>query len=662
MELKNNTFIGFTELSYFYQQYFLVNISSAPEYQGLSLTNDECLKLFQWVPPGLIVNTTSTLMHPINLNILFDNGILFDADQDISHFVPVKLRMGLQSEYMVRVIYEWCKYLAANYNNVWSGDWAFGQKTGFSSLELGLNFGKLTSTLKPILQANMTYSILQQSGYTCNEVVTATEPSISPIKLASFCPSGFSLANLQSLFVFCSDQSTTNYLEHKAKFFGFTEKEMKQMCDKTSKKPMMGFFINTMEAQMASQYNCINQYCSSYQIAALQAANSAITLNPPAGVTQKPTLTITDWLPKDFPIPFEVQYFLNKTNRLGQLAPLTPLQAMTVFNPNALFANLPTIRSMAESRSGNFAYAQKTIPFNDSTLIEPYVNYIVIELFFKGVTYQATMEQILNGFKPPLLELVKYLPPLLGGDPSTDPFVALNQNNTLLVQTRNTGNDNFTKAGTYYATNGVPMVNYLKPMWNGVTVTNQALSPWSEDVPFQGGDNGFTPKSGKNSVEYGYLSDLYRTIPSSYSSTQVKSTGLTTMTYWTQDSAFYDKGQCPDNAKYYQDKYTGAFNYTKAQQAPVFITNLLFNQFNQSVSDQIVFLNSEGQVVQYTDDLRSSIEIEPRSGIPVNLVVNLQTNVDISSDNLFATRSSLMCPLFMLRRTMQLNSTQVHHF
>lgn len=594
------------------------------------------------------------------MELLMASGAAFDQNQDITQFTAVKQRLQLDSLYIVRVLYEWCKYLGNQFASSYSGDYSITGKVNWASLSLESNFYALYDNLKVNLQANITYANLVASKVSCGTVLSATAPSVTPSQIMAFCPAGYNQGNILTLFGFCFDQSKSNYYQNFLKYFGFSFYQMKLMCDRSNDaQDSLGSFINQMEAQLAGQYNCTGNYCSAYTLSVLQIAQSLVTLNPPAAILLAASPTVATWMPSVFPKGFEVVYFLNFSGNINSLAPLTYPVALQAFTFNNFFGLLPAVRGIVESQSGDPSFIQARFGFNDSQIFEQYINYVTIELYLGGLSFSTTMRQTLLGFKPPIVNKLRTTPPLTGGDPSSPEYIGFNQNLTSFVQTRYTGKSDLSKVGTYYATNNLRTINMLRRFWDGASVTNQTYNPWAQQVGLAGGDSGFTPKSNQNTVLTGYLNELYRSVNSVYDSKLKLDNGLNTLLFKSLDSDFYDSGQNSANAKYYQTKYTGALNLTQVQRAPVFTTNLLFDKFNSSVAARITLLSSAGQPLFPDPSYESLVQVEPRSGTPVKITVNFQINLDMSQDTLLQTSPSLMLPLYCLRRSMQLDDSQV---
>ena len=110
--------------------------------------------------------------------------------------------------------------------------------------------------------------------------------------------------------------------------------------------------------------------------------------------------------------------------------------------------------------------------------------------------------------------------PVLGGDPSINIVVALNDPNITQEQARQypismyTGKDDYNQTRFYKAINGVPYINFNYSYWNGDDVVNDIKSPWAVNDHFIGTDAfqsapGLKPDPTANNISI-YISTLYR--------------------------------------------------------------------------------------------------------------------------------------------------------
>lgn len=69
------------------------------------------------------------------------------------------------------------------------------------------------------------------------------------------------------------------------------------------------------------------------------------------------------------------------------------------------------------------------IPSSQCTQLLDYIRFVTYEVAFGGPTITKPVHELLFGFVDPFIESVKYMSPQLGGDPSLNPVIALNDLN-----------------------------------------------------------------------------------------------------------------------------------------------------------------------------------------------------------------------------------------
>jgi CD36 family len=393
----------------------------------------------------------------------------------------------------------------------------------------------------------------------------------------------------------------------------------------------------------------------------MQITNSSVTLNPMPETGYNSSKSIKAWMPTVFPTEFELKYFVDRYNLNSSFQYPNMTQALKTWYWDNFFAPQMLTVALANNYQGNYTFMQTRMGFGDPNVFEKYINYLTLNVFLGGMTYTGRLGDMLLGFNPPVVNKLRTMPPLLGGDPSILTYINMNENNTYVFQTRFTGQQNLSQVGSFYSTNANRTVNMLSQYWDGSdTIRNSTVNPWANETYYQGGDSYFIPHSNQNNIEKGYVTDLYRSFSSVYSSKIQKNLGLKCLRFVADPKDAYCSSQIPANAAFYQDKYTGLLNYTKPRRAPVFLSKMLFHDANETVANNVVIQNTQGQTVTYTgDDMGGYVDLEPRTGIPVSLAVNFQINVDCSNDTLLGTRPDFMVPFFQLRRGLDLTDDQV---
>lgn len=656
--MKNITVFGLPEFSYFYTNYFLPNIDNSTQYQNIQLSVEQCLRIFAIQANGQIAPTNLTIAHPITMDNLIRAGTAYDASQDITVFQGLYQALGLDSVYVVRVLYEWSKYLALNLASAGLGVMTVPTKSKWASSALSDNFGNLLNNLKPMMQISTTLDYVNKNQLSCQTVLQNTFFTPNATKIAAFCGQGWTRPNIQILYTFCNRPTTMNYQVNQRNYFGFSYFEMNLLCDKTDDSPnTMGYILNQTEITIANYYKCNNSYCSSNTLSLMQIVNGTITQNPMPQLGMTSAQSISTWRPDLFPQPFELSYFLSYTKQ--QMRMLTLDEALTAFYWDNFFQPLPPTKALADYYNGNTTMINQRFHFDNPAIFEGYLNYITLQVYLGGITFNGKICDLIWGFMPDVITKVRTTPPLFGGDPSTPTYASFNENNTNLLQTRYTGNDDINKVGNFYSTYNNRTVVMQKQFWDGVRIKNMSYNPWNANTSYVGGDANFVPKSTDNTVQHGYVSDLYRSFQSVYDSEVKKYRGMKAIRYLADPKDGYDAGTNPNNAVFNQFTYTGILNYTSPKQAPIFISKMLFNTANQSVINNIIILDNNMNPITWDPLMTGFLDVEPRTGVPFDLAVNFQINLDISKDNLLNTRPNFLIPVLFLRRTMDLTNDQV---
>lgn len=528
-------------------------------------------------------------------------------------------------------------------------------------MALAENFGTLQTTLKPTLQVSFALLYASKNHLACPDVIAASLMNPDPAKVASFCGDSWSSENVRTLISFCARPTTSNFKANQQSYFGFSFLQMNLLCDKTDDTDdSMGFILNEAELSMAAKYKCPDNYCSSYVLSHFQLVNSSVSLNPPQGSSFPASTSIKDWFPSQFPRQFELRYFLDKTNNSGKIKAITLAESLQTFSWDNLLSPLPPCKALASYYAGDASFVTTRLSFSDPAVFERFINFQAFSVYLGGHTYTATVCQVIFGFTPDIIAKIRSTPPLFGGDPSTPQFISLNENNTYLYQTRYTGKNNLSQVGQFYSANGQQYINALKEFWDGAHVKNQSSNPWAEKVPLAGGDGGaFVPHSNKKQKlpQVAYVTDILRAPTSSFSEIKKKSRGLSTYRYLA-DSSMGDVNE--ETKKFYQFKYAQMFNLSVARRAPVLVSKLMMKDTNQTLKDKIQFFDQNMKPMENNPEVFEGwLDVEPRTGAPVDLNVNFLVNVDMSKDALLDTTPDLVVPVFQIRRTMVLSDSQV---
>lgn len=664
----NVSVTGFTEFSYYYKEFFLKHISNDPVYQNIELSTAQSLSLFAFVPEGSVAISKTTLVHPVHMDNLIRAGESFRTSKDLDEFKAITDQLQLPSTACARVLFEWSTYLAKNFSSAgWFENSQVATKAMWAAKGLYTVYGDMLEHVKPILLRTSLWNALDKDSVSCAKSVQASIYGVAQTKIVAFCGGNnqvnWSKDNLKTLLSFCNNPSTANYNKNQNNLFTFTYLELNLLCDDGDDSNLsLGSYIRKAENTLVRTYKCPNYPCSIHNLAMMQFINSTVSLNPLSNSDYPKSNTLSEWFPKIFPQGFELPYMLEKTGYTGKLTPLTLDQANIAFSFDNLFSTLPIARGLKE----NFVDKNDTVIktrffFSDPLIFDRYVNFVALNVYLGGVTYTAKFKDIMFGFTPDIIQKVIDTPALEGGDPSTPKTIAMNENNTKLVQSRFTGKDDIDNVGVFDTIDGLQYISMKRQFWDGYKVKNQSYNPWGAEVLLKGGDgSGFKPRATKKTVPKGYVTDLYRYFHSVYQKDVTKDKGLKTYRYVSDPKDQLVSAEAPYNKNYYQYVYDGILNETTVQRAPIFVSNLNFGlSKNTSVRDQIEIYDKDNNLVKHDPLMDGYMDLEPISGVPAEIVVNFQINLDLSKDSLLDTRPHLLVPAFQVRRNVKLTPSQI---
>jgi len=165
--------------------------------------------------------------------------------------------------------------------------------------------------------------------------------------------------------------------------------------------------------------------CTNKELSYLQWINGTVLLNPPASLGIKPTnesyvRAFPDWTSLTF-TP-ELGYFLAQA-RLPPF-PLTTRQVVTFMQPNRLY-NQEIIGDILL----NLTKPTYSPVFTNHQMAR-YLKFVAFECGLNGLFLYKTPRDYIEGFRDSLLGQMSQVPVYMGGDQTTDPFMALNQSPT----------------------------------------------------------------------------------------------------------------------------------------------------------------------------------------------------------------------------------------
>lgn len=104
--------------------------------------------------------------------------------------------------------------------------------------------------------------------------------------------------------------------------------------------------------------------------------------------------------------------------------------------------------------------------------------------------------------------------------------------------------------------------------------------------------------------------------------------------------------QVPQNAIYYNDQFNGFINLTSVYDAPLFISKTHLLDADAFLQNNVIYLNSNGNVIKPNNADNSYLLVEPTTGVTFTAYVNAQVNELIGSDDLFLVNyTAAMLPI-----------------
>lgn len=422
--------------------------------------------------------------------------------------------------------------------------------------------------------------------------------------------------------------------------------------------------LDQIDLSLATQYGCQKSgktACSRFELAGLQIATSIVTLNPPKELAGelKPSKSAIDWYPKTDGILGRVEF--------QAVAPKLKVpqqdQILKLFYWDNIFAQALVVKAIGDARQGKMDWFQNKFFQTDLAVFESYMNQVIIESAFGGLTITAPVSDLLYGYESFILTQAKNTNPLLGGDPSVQNVVGLSEKITDVVQSRNTGSKDLSQADQFQTINGLGYINIGQPYFDGKDVITVNTNPWKAKVALLGSDNIYPQFLTESSSPVAYITDVCRFGTTEFVKSVVPSPegypGFKANRYRIQSQVLASSKKVPGNSVYSQDVIDGAMNMTAVQQAPVFLTKLNMEGVDPAFTAKVQIQTSAGATPTFnadTDDLY--LDIEPTTGVPTKINFELLTSVGFEYDTLFNAMpnvkqdSPILIPIMQLRRNM----------
>ena len=94
-----------------------------------------------------------------------------------------------------------------------------------------------------------------------------------------------------------------------------------------------------------------------------------------------------------------------------------------------LFSASMVMELMLEHNQINF---EKLYYWKNMTLLKTYIKFITVEVGFGGFTQKRSPRELLFGYEDPFLKTLQETDTMMGGDPSINPIIMLNEPNITL--------------------------------------------------------------------------------------------------------------------------------------------------------------------------------------------------------------------------------------
>lgn len=129
-----------------------------------------------------------------------------------------------------------------------------------------------------------------------------------------------------------------------------------------------------------------------------------------------------------------------------------------------------------------------------------------------------------------------------------------------------------------------------------------------------------------------------------------------------EDSNFYNSTYDPQNSVFYQDVYDGVFNLTSQKQYEIFVSKWYLKQADKRFIDTVRIVDTKGNYVNPTlldpKLVESHIQVDSRSGAPIEKALRLQTNYLVKTDEMFGFYGDVILPIFKSEQGVVLDEKQ----
>ena len=325
------------------------------------------------------------------------------------------------------MVYEWLKYLANGFATCDSNDFQLSLRAQFFTQTMISSWTFLADNLLEDLVVKI--AVKTWKSQDCKTTVKASASGVDDKTAANFCSDqggSWSEKNIAKLIKYCLYTNTDNF-KKLLEEFGFSKIQAFSLCQnnqadaerKSDALQSTGSLLDQIDLSLASQYGCLKsgkKSCSRFELAGLQIATSIVTLNPPKELEGelKPSSTALDWYPKTDGQLGRVEF----QAVAPKLVVPKPDQILKLFYWDNIFAQALVVKAVSDARQGKMDWLQSKFFQTDLAVFEQYMNSVIIESAFGGLTITAPVSDLLYGYESFILTQAKNTNPLLGGDPS----------------------------------------------------------------------------------------------------------------------------------------------------------------------------------------------------------------------------------------------------
>lgn len=664
----NTTADGFPEISYFYTDYFLKNVSNSSEYQNITFDVDWAYNLLaRSGDPKNWLKSPHLMLHQGNLKFLFSQGAIFESSQNLKDLEPIKERFLLKDLYQTHVFWKYMDYMVVEFALMSSKN-GTRETLGlgaFSAQYFYSEFAKLKDFLLNDITAKSLLANLTQCNFSCSELFNKSMEDVNSSQLDSICNKDPNLKKLdENSMLFLSDLCLNQYDPIWMNFMksnSLNKKQMLELC--APDYGYLGPLILNTSRYIKTFYNCKEDadYCSANEIALKQWGSSQITLNPLPflnGRYYNASFSVSEWNSSLFPKPIEFLGFLNITqlNRSKIVIPtdrkgINETISAQLLTFDCLFNAVMNNKVFVFYLNNDLKNFTKNFPVENPLLLLNYLRYVTLEFGFGGIVVQKNVSDLLLGYEVPFIKTMRDTDPAMGGNPSINPVVGFCPNSTaedalFNKQVMYTGRGDVNKIRTYHTVLDSQNIVLRTPDFDGNETRNITKNPYNEIVPIKGTD-AFTNRP--NLDPSGDSFNVFVTMLFRYGTTSGKSdtrdfNGLTGYLY-RMNNDLMNK-----NPVFNQNKWNGFLNFSSIMSAPVFNSKRHFLDADSEILSFIKLIDADGKnITPNRDQDDIYLYVEPYTGLSLSAWLKLQTSVELSKNLLFNSTYAML-PIFTILR------------